>query len=71
MRNKDAFFSSLSAIKSENGHESCPVHGPLLIYPLAESTYTAVCLTCGVIGPEREAGWDAKLAFDESFPATG
>jgi hypothetical protein len=71
MRDNDIFLRSLSAMNSDNGHEPCPVHGPLLIYALEEDTYVAVCLSCGVIGPERRDGWEAKLAFDESCRSTG
>lgn len=71
MKDNGIFFRSLSAITGDNGHGPCPVHGPLLIYPLQEHTYVAVCLSCGMIGPERKDGWDAKLAFDESLPLTG
>jgi hypothetical protein len=68
MKDNDIFLSSLTrALKRDNGHGSCSVHGPLLIYPLEEDAYATVCLSCGVIGPEREDGWEAKLAFDESF----
>jgi hypothetical protein len=71
MRDDDTFFRLLSAIESDNGHGPCPVHGPLLIHPLRETAYVAVCLSCGMIGPEREDGWGAKLAFDESLRLVG
>ena len=29
-----------------------------------EGCYAASCLACGLRGPEREDGWEAKLAFD-------
>jgi hypothetical protein len=29
-----------------------------------EGRYVASCLACGLAGPEREDGWEAKLAFD-------
>ena len=28
--------------------------------------YAASCLACGLRGPEREDGWEAKVAFDEA-----
>jgi hypothetical protein len=30
-------------------------------------TFTASCLACGLEGPDRRDGWEAKLAFDEAF----
>jgi len=39
-----------------------------------EGFYAASCLACGIRGPEREDGWEAKLAFDEALqppPAQG
>jgi hypothetical protein len=32
-----------------------------------EGRYAASCLACGVAGPERGDGWEAKLAFDETI----
>lgn len=45
----------------------CPPHGPLLVGALEKNVYVTSCLACGLQGPEREDGWEAKLAFDESF----
>jgi hypothetical protein len=45
----------------------CPPHGPILIEAIEATTYAATCLMCGLAGPEREDGWEAKLAFDASF----
>jgi hypothetical protein len=45
----------------------CLRHGPILIRPTHPGTYTASCVTCGLAGPEREDGWEAKLAFDEAL----
>lgn len=68
MRDNDIFLRLLSAIEGDVGDERCSVHhGPILIYALEEDTYVALCLTCGMIGPERRDGWEAKLAFDEYF----
>jgi hypothetical protein len=47
--------------------EPCPRHGPILIQGIEGTTYVASCLACGLAGPEREDGWEAKLAFDEAF----
>lgn len=49
------------------GRGSCPPHGPILIVAYGEGHYVASCLACGVAGPEREDGWEAKLAFDEAL----
>ncbi len=44
----------------------CPPHGPILVDASEEGYYVASCLACGAAGPEREDGWEAKLAFDET-----
>ena len=49
----------------------CPPHGPLLVGASGKGIYTASCLRCGVRGPERSDGWEAKLAFDECFQPPG
>jgi hypothetical protein len=36
-----------------------------------DGVYVASCLACGVSGPEREDGWEAKTAFDEHFASGG
>ncbi len=46
---------------------SCPPHGPILVDASEGSYYVASCLGCGLRGPEREDGREAKLAFDEAF----
>jgi hypothetical protein len=49
-------------------HEKpCPPHGPILVQATGQRTYTASCLACGLEGPDRQDGWEAKLAFDEAF----
>jgi hypothetical protein len=45
----------------------CPPHGPLLVGALEKGVYVTSCLVCGLQGPERPDGWEAKLAFDEAF----
>jgi hypothetical protein len=67
MRDNYIFLRSLSEIKVNHGRESCLVHGPILIRAFEEGAYVALCLECGAAGPERADGWEAKLAFDESF----
>jgi len=49
----------------------CPPHGPLLINVSEKNVYVTSCLVCGLRGPERQDGWQAKLAFDESFQLPG
>jgi hypothetical protein len=49
------------------GHASCPSHGPLVVAASEEGHYAASCLACGLRGPERNDGWEAKLAFDEAL----
>ena len=44
---------------------SCLPHGPIMVAASEEGRYSASCLACGVRGPEREDGREAKLAFDE------
>jgi hypothetical protein len=55
------------AIKHRGRRESCPPHGPIMAAASEEGRYVASCLACGVAGPEREDGWEAKLAFDEAL----
>ena len=45
--------------------EVCPPHGPLTVSASEDGHYATSCLRCGTRGPEREDGWEAKLAFDE------
>ena len=52
---------------SHRRQKPCPRHGPILIEAIEATTYAATCLACGLAGPEREDGWEAKLAFDEAF----
>ena len=47
------------------GRRGCPPHGPIMVAASEEGRYSASCLACGVRGPEREDGREAKLAFDE------
>jgi hypothetical protein len=45
----------------------CPPHGPHLIDPLEAGLYVARCLACGLTGPKRKDGLEAKLAFDQTW----
>lgn len=45
---------------------SCPPHSPILIDAFEGGYHVASCLACGLSGPERKNGWEAKAAFDES-----
>jgi hypothetical protein len=47
---------------------SCPPHGPHLVDAAKRGLYVARCLACGLVGPEREDGLQAKLAFDQAWP---
>jgi hypothetical protein len=49
------------------GRASCPPHGPIMVGASKGSQYVASCLECGQTGPEREDGWEAKLAFDTAY----
>jgi hypothetical protein len=49
----------------ERKDESCPPHGPLLVEAVRAGSYVARCLACGLRGPVREDGVEAKRAFDE------
>jgi hypothetical protein len=50
-----------------DGRGSCPPHGPVMVAASEEGRYAASCLACGARGPEREDGWEAKLAFDKAI----
>jgi len=45
----------------------CPPHGPHLIGAVEAGLYVARCLTCGLTGPKRKDGLEAKLAFDQTL----
>ncbi len=62
------FLRSLRKRPEVDGREKpCPPHGPIQVQAVDEGTYVASCLVCGLAGPQREDGWEAKLAFDEAF----
>jgi hypothetical protein len=44
--------------------KGCTLHGPHLIDAVEEGLYYAAqCLKCGLVGPVRKDGLEAKLAF--------
>ena len=45
----------------------CPPHGPHLIEVVEAGSYVARCLACGLTGPKRKDGLEAKLAFDRTW----
>ena len=55
-----------SGRRGGGGRRGCPPHGPVMVAASEEGYYSASCLACGVRGPERGDGWEAKLAFDEA-----
>ncbi len=44
----------------------CPPHTPLLTQCTEDGYRVVRCLACGLLGPKREDGSKALLAFDES-----
>ena len=48
-------------------HRPCPPHGPHLIDAVEAGLYVARCLACGLTGPKRKDGLEAKLAFDQAL----
>lgn len=51
--------------RGRNDH--CPPHGPHLVTALGEGRHVVRCLKCGLAGPERKDGQEAKLAFDQRW----
>jgi hypothetical protein len=47
--------------------KGCPVHGLHVVVAVKEGSYVAQCLACGLAGPERQEGLEAKLAFDQRW----
>ena len=47
--------------------DSCPPHGPHLVTALGEGRQAVRCLKCGLVGPGRTDGLEAKLAFDQRW----
>jgi len=45
----------------------CPPHGPHLIEAVEDGLKVARCLACGLMGPMRDDGLEAKLAFDQTW----
>ena len=49
------------------GLKGCPLHDPHVVDALKEGSYVARCLACGLVGPERQDGLEAKLAFAQRW----
>jgi hypothetical protein len=47
--------------------KGCPPHGPHVLEAVKEGSYVARCLACGLVGPGRRDGLEAKLAFDQRW----
>jgi hypothetical protein len=54
-------------IEVDRHEKPCPPHGPILVQATDLEVYMASCFACGLEGPGRQDGWEAKLAFDEAF----
>ena len=52
---------------TDGRRKSCPPHGPHLVESIEGGRYVAWCLACGLAGPVREDGLEAKLAFDQGW----
>ena len=44
----------------------CPPHGPMMVAAVERNAYVARCLRCGLSGPARGDGVDAKRAFEDA-----
>jgi hypothetical protein len=51
-------------VAAGRGRKRCPPHGPLMVHAVKEGSYVTQCLACGLEGPERKDGLEAKRAFD-------
>ena len=51
-------------VAAGRGRKLCPPHGPLMVHAVKEDSYVTQCLACGLEGPERKDGLEAKRAFD-------
>ena len=65
---KSAPWRQVRRHRGGTGRGSCPPHTPIMVSASEEGYYSASCLACGLAGPKREDAWEAKQAFDESFP---
>ena len=50
-----------------HGRKGCPLHDPHVVDAVKEGSYVARFLACGLVGPERQDGLEAKLAFDQRW----
>jgi hypothetical protein len=53
-------------VAAGRGRKPCPPHGPHWVHAVKEGSYVTKCLACGLEGPERKDGLEAKQAFDEA-----
>ena len=60
-------FSVQGVSTGRGRNDSCPPHGPHLVTALGEGRHVVRCLKCGLAGPERKNGQNAKLAFDQRW----
>jgi hypothetical protein len=44
----------------------CPPHGPMMVAVVERNAYVARCLRCGLSGPARGDGVDAKRALEDT-----
>jgi hypothetical protein len=56
----------MQTLRKFSRNRPCPPHGPHLIDAVEAGLYVARCLACGVTGPKRKDGLEAKLAFDQT-----
>jgi hypothetical protein len=68
MTHKSASWRQIRRHRGRTERGSCPPHTPIMVSVSEEGYYLATCLACGLAGPKREDAWEAKQAFDESFP---
>ncbi len=47
----------------------CPPHGPMMFSAVGRKAYVARCLRCGLSGPSRDDGVDAKRALEDASRA--
>jgi hypothetical protein len=56
----------MQALSKSSRPRPCPPHTPLLTQRTEDGYRVVRCLVCGLLGPKREDGSRARLAFDES-----
>ena len=55
------------AREARRGRKLCPPHGPFVVDAVKDGSYVALCLACGLEGPEGEDVQHARLAFDQRW----